>query len=96
MKKILFANIIALTLLLAVNPHCFAQGASVTADDTKASLEISKNIIKLIGALAKDYTTMKGSLITKTDDGTSVFEVTNMEGMMADNQYIMIKSGGAA
>ncbi len=99
MKKIIFAFAIAFTAVLTVGTqHSFAQDASpsITQEDTKASLEISKNIIKLIGALAKDFSTVKGDLITKTTDGMSVYGVTGMESMLADDQNIAIKSGGAA
>jgi hypothetical protein len=95
MKK---ALMFAITILLMCGNYtnAIAQGSTVTADDTRASLEISKNIIRLISALAKDFADVKGELVTKTDDGTSVYGVNNMDAMMADNQYVMIKSGGAA
>jgi hypothetical protein len=95
MKKVILSAL-ALLLIMAGYSRASAQGASISADDTRASLDISKNIIKLISALAKDFSDVKGDLITKTDDGTSVYGVNSMDAMMADNQYVMIKSGGAA
>ena len=95
MKKIfLFLAFTAALSISATRIH--AQGLSVTEEDTKASLEISKNIIRLIGSLAKDFTDLKGDQLTKTEDGTVVYAVNNMESMMSTNQYVMIKSGGAA
>jgi len=95
MKKLLFC--LALMSLMASNSiPAIAQSSSVTAADTRASLEISRNIMVLVGSLAKDFSTVKGDLLTKTDDGTSVFSVKGMEAMQAGNQYVMIKSGGAA
>ena len=87
---------IAILLICGGYTNAIAQGSTVSADDTRASLEIARNIIKLISALPKDFSDVKGVLVTKTDDGTTVYGVNNMDVMMADNQYIMIKSGGAA
>src|SRR5438128_2193841 len=95
MKKV-YASLIAAFLVVFAHFNVTAQSSTVTADDTKASLEISKNIIKLISSLAKDFSTVKGELVTKTEDGTSVYSVNDMDAMKADNQYVMIKSGGAA
>jgi hypothetical protein len=95
MKRVILI-LAALSLTAANGSDIYAQSSTVSADDTKASLEISKNIIRLISALAKDFTDVRGDLITKTDDGTSVYNVNNMATMMADNQYVMVKSGGAA
>ena len=92
MKKIIFP-------LVAISLFCtfhFNAAAQINADDTKASLEISRGIIKLIGALAKDFEAVKGDTLTKTADGTTVFSVNGMDAMLADNHYVMIKSGGAA
>ena len=93
MKKLLSTCFIAIALLFAGNTYCSAQSS---ADDTQASLDISRNIIKLLSALTKDYVSVKGDLITKTDDGTSVYSVKDIHGMMAETQYILVKSGGAA
>jgi hypothetical protein len=89
-------------LFIALAATCCFSGlrsqaqSSVSEEDTRASLEISKNIIKLIGALAKDFVDVKGDEITKTEDGTVVSGVKDMDDMQATNQYIMVKSGGAA
>lgn len=94
---ILKVSVFAVMLLFAGNTGSFAQSASsTTSDDTKSSLAISTNIIKLIGSLVKDFKENKGSLLTKTDDGTNVYEVTNLEGMLAESEFIMVKSGGAS
>ncbi len=65
MKKIFLSSIVALMVLLAGNQASFAQGSSVSNDDATASLNISKNILKIIGALAKDFKEMKGEKETK-------------------------------
>jgi hypothetical protein len=95
MKKIFLGSIMALMFLFAGSQSGLAQGSSNSTDDATASLNISKNILKIIGSLAKDFTDMKGEFLTKTDDGTNVYGVKNIEGMMAEAQYIMVKSGGA-
>ena len=86
----------SLCLLTGTNFSSNAQGVPDAADDTRASLDISRGIIRLISSLAKDFGDVKGVELTKTDDGTVVFAVNEMEAMSADNQYVMIKSGGAA
>ena len=94
MKK-LYTFLAMIFLMTTAFVPTYAQ-TKVTEDDTKASLEISRNIVKLVSELAKDFGTVKGDLVTKTDDGTSVYSVIGMETMKATNQYIMIKQGGAA
>lgn len=95
MVRIIFAKL-AFAFLFFVSFNVRAQDAGITSDDTQASLEISKHIIKLVSALAKDFTDVKGDLLTTTEDGTKVYSVNNMSAMKANDQYIMIKKGGAA
>ena len=96
MKKILIRSFIAFLVVTAACQPSFGQSSSGTnTADATASLNISKNIIKIIGDLAKDFKDMKGDEITKTADGTTVYGVKNLDCMMAENEYIMIKSGGA-
>jgi hypothetical protein len=93
-KKLFIGSLIFFTFLAFGYQPAFGQGSGTSTEDATASLNISKNIIKIIGSLAKDFTDMKGDLITKTDDGTSVYGVKNLDGMMESSQYIMIKSDG--
>lgn len=73
-----------------------AAATSTSEANAKASLEISRRIIVLVGDMVKGFPTSKGELLTTTDDGTKVYMVNDMEEMMAETQYIMIKSNGAA
>jgi len=91
MKKII-SSLVAISLFCAFH---FSAAAQINEADTKASLEISRGIIKLISALAKDFEAVKGDTLTKTADGTTVFSVNGADGMLATNQYVMVKSGGA-
>lgn len=95
MKKFFLFLVFAASFFL-ITPHVHAQTSTISEEDTKASLEIGRNIIRLISSLAKDYTDLKGDQITKTEDGTVVYAVNNMETMQATNQYIMIKADGGA
>ena len=70
--------------------------SEISTENSKASLDISKNIIKIISALANNFDDIKGNLISTTDDGTKVYDVKEMDVMLAETQYVMIKSGGAA
>src|SRR4051812_45599137 len=82
MKKVFLLFALSVALSPSGN-QLYAQSSTVTQDDTKASLEISKNIIKLIGSLAKDFADIKGEQITKTEDGTVVYKVKDMDMMKA-------------
>jgi hypothetical protein len=95
MKKVLLSAI-AILFLASSYTSVNAQATPQATDDAKASLDISRNIIKIITGLSNSFSDVKGDLLTKTDDGTSVYTVPSMDAMMADDQYVMIKSGGAA
>lgn len=67
----------------------------LTAEDTQASLEIAKGIIKLLAMLPKGYADIRGDLL-ESDAGSSTYGVKNTSFMLADQEAVMTKSGGGA
>lgn len=64
-----------------------------TSEEIIASMQVSRNILKLINAMPGEFSDVKGAFITKTADSTSVYAVKDIKSMLADNQYVMEKHG---
>jgi len=93
MKKSLILFISLAFILLSSQP-AFCQ--SITNDDEKAALRISNAIIQLARGIENNFADIKGDSVTKTDDGTMVYQVKGNEEMLTSSQFIMIKSSGRA
>jgi len=68
----------------------------MTKADTEASLEMARGIIKLLTSMTKSFEDVKGDVLQKTTDGSTIYRAKNTSYMMADEEVIAIKPSGSA